>query len=954
MVTHSPLRAVDFFNSVDEPRPGLVDVHSQDLVHLSIDERSAIRDALFFEDIDFVFFRRFSDGRSSQVSAYIIDNTEERLDEQRLVELHREIWLHGTAPLLYVAWPSRIDILACVRQPDFWRSSDQTYQYNPAERLEINPMKTAAAISSELKRFSALRLSDGTFWEEPNNNELVQHERAAHQLLIQAVVDADSQLNGEQQPLLRRLLLLMVLIKYLEDRDVFPDNWFDGFHRGAKNFFDILQHGDPGEVGLLLRALEGRFNGDLFALPRGVLDRNILDKFAVLAEARTIKQQGYLWRQFSFKHLPVEIISHLYQRFVNRGSGTVYTPPFLASLLLDQAMPYSTLTGQERVIDPACGSGIFLVGAFRRLINIWRNNNGWRQPDVQILKKILRRSIYGIDVDRDAIDLTAFSLSLAICDALQPDVIWRDLKFDPLHESNLLKADFFRVTRDFLVGKPTPLKEPFDVVIGNPPFESKLSEDGREVDLIIQRQDPWRGSIPDKQAAYLFLEQAFTIVRPKGTVCLIQPSALFYKSGTRDFRANIHSKYKIETMLDFTSIRGLYDKADVKTIAVLAKAIASSENDWIRHWTFRRTVSARERICFELDHYDRHRVSYLEAVTRSSVWRENLLGGGRLSEVSKRLQNGRTLSQYVKSRGWDYGEGFVAGGKKVKRTAARFLTGKPFLPTEAFTDNGIDESRISVVKETEFRSAYTPARYSDPLILIKETDTLPVALWENGFIAYKAKIVGISAPKRDLSDLRELYNTVRQRRNVYQFFCAINSIQTLIDKATAICKQDIDVLPYPADKTALSMSFWEEALCEDTLKYMTKYVRLGQKSELLRKQVQRSDLRKYADMFVRLLGSVYENLHSSEPIFFDGLTCQPFYFGPSPDLQSLLAENGEEFRNLVYGDDKHGVLRTVRVLRIYAENTLILVKPDRLRYWIRSTAIRDSDETLYELRRQGY
>ena len=60
-----------------------------------------------------------------------------------------------------------------------------------------------------------------------------------------------------------------------------------------------------------------------------------------------------------------------------------------------------------------------------------------------------------------------------------------------------------------------------------------------------------------------------------------------------------------------------------------------------------------------------------------------------------------------------------------------------------------------------------------------------------------------------------------------------------------------------------------------------------------------------------------------------------------------------KLREIVYVT--HGdALRTVRMLRFYERNTIVMVKPDRLRYWISSTAIRDADETLVDLRRQGY
>ena len=541
----SALQAVDFIGADGKPAPGLVPIRGTHAKTLSVGEHSAIFDAESFKHIDYIFFRRFSDGRSSQISAYIVDNSDGRLNEKTLAELHRQVWLQGTAPLLYIAWPSRIDVLTCARGPDFWKVGDEKCRYNPAKTFEMEALKTAATITEEIRKFSALRLADGTFWEEPANGELANHAKVAHQSLIQAVVEADTALDGENHPVLRRLLLLMVLIKYLEDRRVFPNGWFGGFRKGAKNFFGVLAGGDPEEVYRLLDVLERKFNGEVFALPREGRQRltnTNLHRFADLVEARTLNWQRYLWEQFSFEHLPVEIISHLYQRFVQGGHGAVYTPPFLAALLLDHAMPYRKLTGEERVLDPACGSGVFLVGAFRRLINVWRSRNSWRRPDVATLKGILKESIYGIELDPSAIHLTAFSLSLAICDALQPEVIWRDLRFDPLHKSNLFESDFFRLLLDSRKGISNIIEGGFDIIIGNPPFESKLSDAAAEVNKVAQKQDSSRGALPDKQMAYLFLEQALDVLRPEGSICLIQPSGLLYNSTSQAFRTAIFRK----------------------------------------------------------------------------------------------------------------------------------------------------------------------------------------------------------------------------------------------------------------------------------------------------------------------------------------------------------------------------------------------------------------------------
>jgi hypothetical protein len=156
------LQSVNFADATGVAIDGLVSVANPP-DGLSPDEASVLRQAATFPEVTFVFFRRFSDGRSSQPAAFVVDNEGEHLDNEQLAKLHNDLWLHGVAPLVYVAWPTRIDILSCARGPDFWHGDER--EYRPAAQLD-----TASAIESELakrRRFSAFRLADGTFWEDP-------------------------------------------------------------------------------------------------------------------------------------------------------------------------------------------------------------------------------------------------------------------------------------------------------------------------------------------------------------------------------------------------------------------------------------------------------------------------------------------------------------------------------------------------------------------------------------------------------------------------------------------------------------------------------------------------------------------------------------------------------------------------------------------------------------------
>jgi hypothetical protein len=923
--------------------PGLVPVNNPSLAN-GIEEQYIIRQAAAIGGIDYVFFRRFSDDRSSRAAAFIIDNSDDHLDKHQLAEIHRKLWWNGCTPLLYVGWQTRVDVLSCARGPDFWKNSN--LEYEPADWIDVSSQIANALQHEKISRYSAHRLSDGTFWDDPANSPLAESGQAAHQQLIRAVIEADKELNGHKQPLLRRLLLLTVLIKYLEDRGVFPAKWFSQFHNGAESFFDLLRHGTPDSIRELLRKLERKFNGDVFELPEDQqqLTKRELNRFAALVEARTIKSQRYLWEQYSFRYIPVEILSHLYQHFAQKGKGAVFTPPIVASLMLDYAMPYKHLAGNERILDPTCGSGIFLVSAFRRLVHFWQSQNEWRQLDVATLKNILKKSIFGIELQEEAVHLAAFSLALAICDALQPNVIWKDLRFDKLVGNNLLIGDFAEQISNL---KEIAGNGSFDIIVGNPPFMSKLTDAARQYSARQKRNV----AVPDNNLAYFVAEEAMFLLKDEGKLCLIQPQGFLNNENAKTFRKEFFSTHQLDAILDFTSIRKLFDGADAKAVALLATNRKPDSNHLIQHLTFRRTTSIKERISFDLDHYDRHLVTQEAAEQYPWVWRVNLLGGGRLQNLAERLSRMPTLKEYVEAENWDYGEGFIAA-TAGKRESVPWLTGQPFLPTEALTENGIDESRIGTVTATRFRSAYTKARYSGPIVMIKEHESLPCSFRSKGFLAYKAKIIGIHSDEVDTLKLERFYNAFVSNRSILRSFCMLVGTQALTGKASAILKRDIDALPWPQNGHAWDLSKYEKLLCEDLIRHFGDFVRLGQNSCLLKEQVAPTQLKKYADIFVEMLGSVYKNLREVKCGLLDGLAYQAFCFGDKSELD-WPSDWSKPLREVVFFQNSD-VLRTVRVLRFYSRNTIVIVKPDRLRYWIPSTAVRDADETLFDLQQQGY
>ncbi len=99
-------------------------------------------------------------------------------------------------------------------------------------------------------------------------------------------------------------------------------------------------------------------------------------------------------------------------------------------------------------------------------------------------------------------------------DALQPNVIWRELRFDKLVGTNLHVKDF----SDWLAQRSS--EDQYSVIVGNPPFMSKLNASAQK-----HRASKLRSTtIPDNQMAYFILEESVALLSEGGKLCLIQPN----------------------------------------------------------------------------------------------------------------------------------------------------------------------------------------------------------------------------------------------------------------------------------------------------------------------------------------------------------------------------------------------------------------------------------------------
>jgi hypothetical protein len=161
------------------------------------------------------------------------------------------------------------------------------------------------------------------------------------------------------------------------------------------------------------RWLDETFNGDFLPLSqRGTrqffedLNRSAIVFQNLRAIVRGLEPTGnnqfqyrFSWAIFDFAHVPVGLLSQVYEAFcwkwdeeTSRETSVHYTPRNIAMTLVDEAFDGLENAAQARVLDPACGAGVFLVLAFRRLyLEHWRASE--TRPDTKVIRRILASSV---------------------------------------------------------------------------------------------------------------------------------------------------------------------------------------------------------------------------------------------------------------------------------------------------------------------------------------------------------------------------------------------------------------------------------------------------------------------------------------------------------------------------------------------------------------------------------
>lgn len=781
------------------------------------------------------------------------------------------------------------------------------------------------------------------------------------------------------------LLSRSIFIKYLEERKdsngetVFPQGFYSNFLESAKQYTDVLNSKEA--TYSLFRTLKEKFNGDTLQVSEveiEIITQKDLDELRtfILGDSELESKQLSLWPFYSFDIIPIQLISSIYELFFHLSDeddekGTYYTPLHLVNLVMDEVYPWEGEYKDTSFFDPSCGSGIFLVEAYRRLVCRWMAQNDVHTINCDQLNLLLKNSIFGVDINEEAIRVASFSLSLAMCDFLDPRSIWDKLSFPRLLDNNLISSDFFDEDKSFNNRR-------YDVIIGNPPWQSNITGKTKEYLKKANR------IIGDKQIAQAFSIKCSELCKQNGIICLLMPSKglLFNRSDkSRTYRANLFSDNNVLAIINLSVYRKfLFDHASGPAAAIIYTPKKEEINQPIVYCTPKPIYTIEDIRKFSIDPTDICRIP-CDIIDDDRIWKIAMWGAPRDLELIGKMQSTfAPMSSFIEENHMITAEGFKRGNRKHQCCD---FEGLPLVEAKSFKPYYVSSDELPIVDFDDFECIVKNAReiFAAPHLIIKQSHKNGTFLSEvlDYDAVFNHSLLGVHG---NISKLKYLSVIIGSR--VFSYYHILTNRKWLVERdeleagdiwqtpipnpsdaeVAEACKIFDELAVSPAKKEKAEqfvrhmyrLKEYERYQIDDVIDYVYDYFKNKKRSV--------SFSRPSIDSYKLYYASVKEVLTRTfgTGVGFSG----DLYFGDAP--LSVLALNVEhpttkDLNVITNNDQLNEILLNLdrslvdnqqmvfvrRNLRIYQREKIFIVKPAQRKYWTYSAACRDADEIFEDI-----
>lgn len=619
-------------------------------------------------------------------------------DRKQVLDLHGALWNQGLATLLLVLTADTLRAFSLARKPfedeNVWEATCLVQKLDAiADALALKNLVYAAESGRLLEEHA-----DDFPTDERIDQVLLDNLTVAHSALQREGLSAE----GAQA-----LLIQTMFIAYLEDREIILPKYLRDATDGVADSFDaVLKAGNAALLHHLFDDLRKDFNGDLFVAPCAfdrTASRELVrpEHLAVLARFRTgreemrdgVRGQFRLWG-YHFKYMPIELVSAVYDRFLGahkakqRSRGAYYTPMFLADTAISalwDMLPARTRTRGD-FLDPACGSGMFLVRLLQRLCEGWRQSHQSKTIRWNTLLAMLSR-LHGRDIDPGAVRVTVFSLYVALLQEVKPPDIRRLMKrgrlLPPLWGRTLRAEDFFDVSERLKT----------DVVVGNPPWTSRREPNRRSIAWCEEHKLP----MPENEEAWAFAWKALRHLRDDGVVGFLLPAMGFLHNQSKDAveaRRQLAQTARLLRVVNFADLRfQLFERA-VRPAALMIFGPGKEDAPGYRfdYWTPKADLNLRMGRVISLSSADKSWVSSSQIAENPFVFKRRLWMNDPDAKLFGYLKALPSLSDLV----LEYGKAY----RRIDSLADRWVVGNGFKPVseKRFGEKGHSRGRSEAIR----------------------------------------------------------------------------------------------------------------------------------------------------------------------------------------------------------------------------------------------------------------
>jgi len=572
----------------------------------------------------------------------------ENVDVNRENEIHKQVWSFDQSPVVFIIKDNSLEIF-------------NAFSYDKKlSRLQEIKLKEGEKVNN---LFSFWNLQSGGTWNWLQANyyvDKIQEKRVNQKLFenIQLVRESltDKNINNSiEEEDANILILRLIFIRYLIDRNVKLDEEYitgTSILEKRKSFSDLIEK--PKKLSLFFGWLNDKFNGVLFKDTKIQLSKSHSEALALVfngekPEKGSLFEGGdFYFEIFDFSIIPVEVISGIYEALIDEETrilhSAVYTPSFLVEYILTNTVDKHFLLKEHKkstecsIFDPSVGSGIFLVQAYRRMVDREIDMSPEKKISKVRLREIAQNNLFGIDINAQALKVTCFSIYIAMLDYIDPKSILPKFHFPDLIEKNLFEVDFFNtrhIYNDIIRSKQ------IDFILGNPPWKKNKSV--AHLNWINSSNIYSKKVTGAIEIAQSFLLRTRELMQPQTVVSLIVTSTIFYNvsTTTREFKGVFLKQFCISNFFDLSAVKQSLFEQQESPASIVFYQLAKGENyltNIVQHQSLKANLFLKYYKTLVVEKYDQKRILQRHFIENDWMFKVALYGNTLDFQLIKRIE----------------------------------------------------------------------------------------------------------------------------------------------------------------------------------------------------------------------------------------------------------------------------------------------------------------------------